>query len=617
MRRLFLAVLLSIVTLVSFPSTAGGARPVIDLPLDPDIDVRLTAGFHDPGHHVRKLKSEYAVDIGVDQDTSIIAPFDGSIIYQRFANGAFDVTGVPIGGRIPGCSAVTLIRDDDINSANGLWTVSLKSASNNVVITILHLSQQTLIPSSETPPTGPLRWKSAEFPVNAGQAIAKTGGALNTPGGGCSTAAHVHLEVTDTGLLGAFQGTAPFEINVRVGCPLNCAPRTLTVADLTQGTLFGDTFRAPIISPPPPPPAAGALDVFLLVDLSGSFWDDLPVFKTQAPDIISSLRASNPDSRFGLAKFEDYPIPPFGSAAAGDKAYERLVDLTFDTDVVLDTISALFTRFGDDAPQSQLPALYQAATGAGQDLSGVGFPGASIPPGQQANFRDGVTKLFLLWTDAPFHQPGDPGAIPYPGPSFSETVDAILALDPPKVIGISSGPFGVPDLQQIAEATGAVAPTDGVDCDGDGAIDIAEGEPLVCSIATSGEGIGEAITALVEAASVMRVDIDIKPGSDPNSIDPSSAGVIPLGILSTPDFDAPSEVDKTSLTFGVTGDEPSLAFCPSSADDVNGDGLLDQVCHFETRLTGFQVGDTEGVLRGQTVDGVPIEGRDAVRIVPP
>lgn len=616
MRWIFPAVLLCIVTLVNFASPALAGRLVIDLPLDPDIDVRLTAGFHDPGHHVRKLNSEYAVDIAVDQGTSIIAPFDGSIIYQRFANGAFNVTGVPIGGTVPGCTGVTLIRDDDINSANALWTVSLRGASNSVVITILHLSEQTLLPPSEAPSTGPLRWTSAEFPVNAGQAIARTGGALNTPGGGCSTGPHIHLEVTDTGRLGAFQGTKPFEMNVRVGCPLNCAPKTLTVDDLNQESLFSDTFRAPILAPPPPP-AVGALDVFLLVDLSGSFSDDLPVFKAQAPEIISAIRASNPDSRFGLAKFEDYPIPPFGSAAAGDKAYERLVDLTFDTDIVLDTISGLFTRFGGDAPQSQLPALYQAATGAGQDLSGVGFPGASIPPGQQANFRDGVTKLFLLWTDAPFHQPGDPGAIPYPGPSFAETVDAILALDPPRVIGISSGPFGVPDLQQIAEATGAVAPPDGVDCDGDGAIDIAAGEPLVCSIAASGEGIGEAITALVEAASVLPVDIDIKPGSDPNSIDPSSRGDIPVGILSTPDFDAPSEVDKTSLTFGVTGDEPSLAFCAASPEDVNSDGLLDQVCHFQTQLTGFQVGDTEGILKGQTVDGVPMEGRDAVRIVPP
>ena len=109
--------------------------------------------------------------------------------------------------------------------------------------------------------------------------------------------------------------------------------------------------------------------------------------------------------------------------------------------------------------------------------------------------------------------------------------------------------------------------------------------------------------------------IDIKPGSCPNSINPKSRGTIPVAILST-DFDAPSEVDQSSLTFGRAGDEDSLALCTKSAEDVNGDGLLDQVCHFNTQDTGFRCGDTEGILRGQTVDGVPIEGRDSVRIVP-
>ncbi len=88
-----------------------------------------------------------------------------------------------------------------------------------------------------------------------------------------------------------------------------------------------------------------------------------------------------------------------------------------------------------------------------------------------------------------------------------------------------------------------------------------------------------------------------------------------VAILSTPDFDATTEVDKSSLTFGRTGDEDSLARCTRSNEDVNGDGLLDVVCHFRTQDTGFQSGDTEGILKGKTVDNVPIEGRDAVRIV--
>lgn len=122
----------------------------------------------------------------------------------------------------------------------------------------------------------------------------------------------------------------------------------------------------------------------------------------------------------------------------------------------------------------------------------------------------------------------------------------------------------------------------------------------------------ERVVALV----VIEVDIDIKPGSYPNSINLKSRGVIPVAILSTPFFDATSEVDTASLTFGATGDEESLAFCNPSAEDVNGDGLLDQVCHFRTQDTGFECGDTQGILRGQTVDGVPLQGSDSVRIVP-
>ena len=118
------------------------------------------------------------------------------------------------------------------------------------------------------------------------------------------------------------------------------------------------------------------------------------------------------------------------------------------------------------------------------------------------------------------------------------------------------------------------------------------------------------------APPVLAVHIDIKPGSDPNSINPKSKGKIPVAILSTPDFDAPSEVYRDSLTFGTTGEEQSLAFCSPSPEDVNYDGYDDLVCHFYTQETGFGPGDEEGILKGQTVDGVPLEGRDSVNIVP-
>jgi len=111
-----------------------------------------------------------------------------------------------------------------------------------------------------------------------------------------------------------------------------------------------------------------------------------------------------------------------------------------------------------------------------------------------------------------------------------------------------------------------------------------------------------------------KVPIDIKPGSFPNSINPKSEGTIPVAILSTPTFDA-TTVDKASPTFGRTGNEASLAFCTKSNEDVNGDGLLDVVCHFDNQKTRLQSGDTAGILRAQTSDKVFIVGSDSVRIV--
>jgi peptidase M23-like protein/integrin beta-like protein/dockerin type I repeat protein len=266
------------------------------------------------------------------------------------------------------------------------------------------------------------------------------------------------------------------------------------------------------------------LDIYLIVDTSNSYIDDLVTFKAVAPVVISVIKAFNSNARFGLGTFVDYPISPFGSAETGDKAYEQLTDLTFDRDRILEKIKSLSVKFGDDIPESQLTAMFQAATGDGQDLSKLGYPGASISACQQANFSNsnGAIKLIVPWTDAPFHQPGDPGDIPYPGPSFQENVDAILALDPPKVIGISSGEDAVADLEEMAAATDALAPAGGVDCDDDGSIDIAEGEPLVCSISTSGVGIGEAIISLVDVASelptVKTCDVNNDGAIDKNDI---------------------------------------------------------------------------------------------------
>jgi ketosteroid isomerase-like protein len=117
-------------------------------------------------------------------------------------------------------------------------------------------------------------------------------------------------------------------------------------------------------------------------------------------------------------------------------------------------------------------------------------------------------------------------------------------------------------------------------------------------------------------ASIHTVDIDVKPGDYPNSINPKSKGKIPVAILSTQKLHAPDMVNKDSLTFGSAGEEASLAFCNPKGEDINGDGLKDLVCHFYVQDASFQCGDTKGILKGSTVDGTPVEGSDSVMINP-
>ena len=116
-----------------------------------------------------------------------------------------------------------------------------------------------------------------------------------------------------------------------------------------------------------------------------------------------------------------------------------------------------------------------------------------------------------------------------------------------------------------------------------------------------------------ELVQTMTVTIDIKPGEGPATINPKSKGTIPVAVLSSPTFDA-AQVDQTSLTFGRMGGERSLAFC-SGPQDVNGDGLLDLVCHFDTPSTQFQAGDTKGILEGKVLGGNSIMGTESVVVV--
>ena len=112
----------------------------------------------------------------------------------------------------------------------------------------------------------------------------------------------------------------------------------------------------------------------------------------------------------------------------------------------------------------------------------------------------------------------------------------------------------------------------------------------------------------------LSVAIDIKPGSDPNSINPQSRGVISVPILGSDTFDV-TEVNLASLGFGPSGASPTH---PNAfhLEDVNDDGFTDLVTHYRIQQTGIVFGDTEACLTGETLGGQPFGPCDSINTFP-
>ena len=116
--------------------------------------------------------------------------------------------------------------------------------------------------------------------------------------------------------------------------------------------------------------------------------------------------------------------------------------------------------------------------------------------------------------------------------------------------------------------------------------------------------------------SLREVEIDIKPDSDPNSINLGSNGVVPVAILGSPDFDAATVNPSTVTLAGATVKFKGKSGNAGSLEDVNGDGELDLVVQVYTSELP-ELGDGVIFLTAYTYDGLAISGIDEVRIVQP
>ncbi|MGD8554946.1 MAG: hypothetical protein PVJ32_05870 [Anaerolineales bacterium] len=210
------------------------------------------------------------------------------------------------------------------------------------------------------------------------------------------------------------------------------------VAELHPGESL--VIEKEVTTPPIPP----NVDVCLLEDETGSFWDDIWNLQsgTTASDIYDHIVAEAPEAHFAVAGFRDYPVWPHGGP--GDHVYRLLSGMSSIKQDWLNGIAALTAGGGADGPEAQYDAIV-AATG----------PGVFIDPteGEQDNcgWRDDpdVTRVLVAATDAPFHLPG-PGK-----PHVNTQASTLAALQAQEIVVIGlKAPGAGGELDALAAATG-------------------------------------------------------------------------------------------------------------------------------------------------------------------
>ncbi|WP_318285954.1 pre-peptidase C-terminal domain-containing protein [Limnospira fusiformis] len=174
-----------------------------------------------------------------------------------------------------------------------------------------------------------------------------------------------------------------------------------------------------------------AIDLVFLTDLSGSFWDDLPVMQRLAPRIVKEVQDIQPDTKFGLASFIDKPIWPFGGST--DYVYETHLPLTDSLPDFQDALGRLEIGFGGDAPEAQLEGLMHVALRE-----------------EEVGYRNNSRRIVVLSTDARYHEAGAGGAA---GITTANNGDTVLDGRP---AGTGEDYPSVAQVRNALEETGVI-----------------------------------------------------------------------------------------------------------------------------------------------------------------
>lgn len=302
-----------------------------------------------------------------------------------------------------------------------------------------------------------------------------------------------------------------------------------------------------------------SIDSFFAVDTTVSMAAAITQLRDSLQNTIipGVSKAAVRGAWFGVGAVEDFPVSPYGKAdarpgQADDQPFLLMSPMTADVSAAQAALGKLLSGseprgHGGDPPESQLEALYQIATGAGNVVPGVVNVPAHTGKGLGGvELRAGALPVITLVTDAMFHTKGEPeqsctattqtgikvpfkgdyeGAVAAATRTRAETLTALQRICA-RVVGVSSlrtsiagyvdDPAGIcnatADLTSMAVGTGALVPPAAWDlparpagcpagqcCTGLGGAGEAPNAgglcPLVFKVAQGGGGLGDQVTS--------------------------------------------------------------------------------------------------------------------------
>lgn len=351
-------------------------------------------------------------------------------------------------------------------------------------------------------------------------------------------------------------------------------------------------------------PSAVKSDIQELANANGDPGELAPVCEAVLVDLALVIDVS--DTMFG---------PPLQAAKDGAKALvAELTDseqgalVSFATEAQRDLDLTVMDAAGQGTLNSAIDGL--TALGGTNTQGGIIY-GAEELTGEEdlydfvttspsGNDRTDAEKIMIILSDGlPNRYYDDAGNVITDFSATSQT-EAENAATTAKGEGIRIFTIAIGDADEAAMEALASSPDD----------------------AFTNENVDELVEVFLDIAEAIcptPVDIDIKPASDPNSINPNNKGNIPVAVFTSDAFDA-TTIDPETVRFGslsliTSGQGAELAHTDGHLEDVDGDGRPDFVGHFPTQDTGFTSADEEGWIIGETTAGESFAGRDDVRIV--